>query len=525
MGIATHKRDEQISINDFVHTNAMIKRAMRTDERALNAVRALKVEVMNEGNCLVTIGKRVDEDEDDGNKCGDHRTIAHARCTAELSKPRSRIGQRSSEGTVQFRVRASAMAHPLVDSFKTNDCNDLLEQDIEKMLEKTYRDARAIDLESLCVCAGRYCWQIKVEIEILNYGGDVQLACSVAALSALKSFRRPECAVNQETNVVEFHEEREGVSLQLMHHPVAIRFAVFDPRNAKGSGFDGDDDDDDDEDNNNDGRDRKNSNRGGRDNDSRYIMVADATALEEACAIGFATVAVNEHGETCYSTLDFLGERLGKSTTRGADVNCLLELHKTASDLAKTICANIKKTHEIYEEKRLEGKTRRRRYDPEALEKAAQRALMKENDEDEENDEDDALIDDTEAMDEEGRASEDSTSSSEEEDGENDWKQQQKQHVPLVSLKPPASSSSSSDDEDGVDEDGVDGEEDDEDEDDDDIDELFRKAEKKHDKKRTKLAAKTWDAALPGSGNNLSETVKPKKKATLKAKKKLTRKK
>ena len=52
---------------------------------------------------------------------------------------------------------------------------------------------------------------------------------------------------------------------------------------------------------------------------------------------------------------------------------------------------------------------------------------------------------------------------------------------------------------------------------------MFDKAEKKQARKRAKIAAKTWDEALPGDGKKLSDAVlkkkKPKKKAPAKAKK------
>ena len=100
-----------------------------------------------------------------------------------------------------------------------------------------------------------------------------------------------------------FHEERESVKLQLMHHPVAVRFAFYDGSNSKGSGIDENEEskeDADEEDENNKPH-------------QKYGVLVDATVEEEACAIGFATVAVNEHGETCFSTMDFMGERLGRA--------------------------------------------------------------------------------------------------------------------------------------------------------------------------------------------------------------------
>jgi hypothetical protein len=289
---------------------------------------------------------------------------------------------------------------------------------------------------------------------------------------------------------VTFHEERESVKLQLMHHPVAVRFAFYDGSNSKGSGIDEDEEskeDADEEDENNKPH-------------QKYGILVDATVEEEACAIGFATVAVNEHGETCFSTMDFMGERLGKSVTRGVDATALAGVHSTASDVAKVVCKEMKEAHEIFEQKRLEEKTRRRKYDPDALERAAMKVG---EDEEKEDVIKEALLEDAEAMDAEARASEDSSDEEEDDDAED------KEHVPLVSLKPPpknASSSSSSEEEEEEEEEKS------SDAEGDDIDDMFDKAEKKQAKKRAKIAAKTWDEALPGGGKKLSDAVLKKKK-------------
>ena len=351
------------------------------------------------------------------------QTKVHCVVTGTLNKPHGR----SAEGSLRVHVKMSPMAHPTDAPIEKNREHETCDG-LSRMLEKCFRDARALDLESLCVSAGRYVWHLRLDVTLLNHGGDLPLAVSIGANCALGSFRRYECSIDNETNRVTFHEERESVKLQLMHHPVAVRFAFYDGSNSKGSGIDENEEskeDADEEDENNKPH-------------QKYGVLVDATVEEEACAIGFATVAVNEHGETCFSTMDFMGERLGKSATRGVDATALAGVHSTASDVAKVVCKEMKEAHEIFEQKRLEEKTRRRKYDPDALERAAMKVG---EDEEKEDGIKEALLEDAEAMDAEARASEDSSDEDEDDDAED------KEHVPLVSLKPPpknASSSSSS---------------------------------------------------------------------------------
>ena len=518
MGVGTHKHDCLVSLNDFAFTNALVKRGGRRRKRSKegneekeeeengddffgrriskrdhhhgvndDGIRPIRIEFAREGNCVITVGKT----DGDSNEC---QTKAHCAVTSTLKAP---LG-RAAEGSLRVHVKMSPMAHPTdapVEKRRENEtCANLA-----RMIEKCFRDARALDLESLCVSAGRYAWHLRLDVTILNHGGDLPLAASVGANCALMSFRRCECSIDNETNRVTFHEERESVKLQLMHHPVAVRFAFYDGRNSKGSGFDEDEENNEEEENNKPHQ--------------KYGILADAGVEEEACAIGFATVAVNEHGETCFSTMDFMGERLGKSVTRGVDATTLAEVHSTASNLAKEVCKEMKEAHERFEQKRLEEKTRRRKYDPDALERAALKADADEKEEEEEEYKDkDALLEDAEAMDEEARASEDSP---DDEEDDNDAEE----HVPLVSLKPPQNKSSSSSSSSSSEDDGEKSSE----AEDDDIDDMFDKAEKKQAKKRAKIAAKTWDEALPGDGKKLSDAVmkrkKPNKKAPAKAKK------
>ncbi len=526
MGVGTHKHDCLVSLNDFAFTNALVKRGGRRsrgrkriirtgneeeeDEndddffgthdsitrdvvKVHDGIRPIRIEFAREGNCVITVGKT----DGDSNEC---QTKAHCAVTSMLKAP---LG-RAAEGSLRVHVKMSPMAHPTDAPVEKRRDNETC-ANLAKMIEKCFRDARALDLESLCVSAGRYAWHLRLDVTILNHGGDLPLAASVGANCALMSFRRCECSIDNETNRVTFHEERESVKLQLMHHPVAVRFAFYDGRNSKGSGFDEDEENNEEEEENNKPH-------------QKYGILADAGVEEEACAIGFATVVVNEHGETCFSTMDFMGERLGKSVTRGVDVTTLAEVHSTASNLAKDVCKEMKEAHERFEQKRLEEKTRRRKYDPDALERAALKADADEKEEEEEEeykDKDrDVLLEDAEAMDEEARASEDSP-----DDEEDDVDAEE--HVPLVSLKPPQnkSSSSSSSSASSSEDDGEKSSE----AEDDDIDDMFDKAEKKQAKKRAKIAAKTWDEALPGDGKKLSDAVmkrkKPNKKAPAKAKK------
>lgn len=47
------------------------------------------------------------------------------------------------------------------------------------------------DTEALCVVAGEKVWQLRVDVHILDHGGNLIDAAALAAIAALQHFRRP----------------------------------------------------------------------------------------------------------------------------------------------------------------------------------------------------------------------------------------------------------------------------------------------------------------------------------------------
>ena len=70
---------------------------------------------------------------------------------------------------------------------------------------------------------------MRCDVHVIDAGGNIVGAASLAAAAALLSFRRPEATVNPETQRVTVHpaDVREPVPLALHHLPVAITFGFF----------------------------------------------------------------------------------------------------------------------------------------------------------------------------------------------------------------------------------------------------------------------------------------------------------
>ncbi|PWZ04160.1 Exosome complex component RRP45B [Zea mays] len=92
------------------------------------------------------------------------------------------------------------------------------------------RESRAVDMEFLCVVAGKHVWSVRVDLHILDNGGNLIDAANIAALAALSTFWRPECTVGgDDGQQVTSHdpEVRDPLPLTIHHMPIAVTFAYF----------------------------------------------------------------------------------------------------------------------------------------------------------------------------------------------------------------------------------------------------------------------------------------------------------
>lgn len=94
-------------------------------------------------------------------------------------------------GTLGVHLHLSPMCAEGVEPGKPSDA--LVEA--SRLVERGLKHSRAVDLESLCVIAGRKVWNVRVDITVLDACGNIVDAASIAAVAALADFRRPEVTV------------------------------------------------------------------------------------------------------------------------------------------------------------------------------------------------------------------------------------------------------------------------------------------------------------------------------------------
>uniref|UniRef100_A0A3B4B6C4 Exosome complex component RRP45 n=1 Tax=Periophthalmus magnuspinnatus TaxID=409849 RepID=A0A3B4B6C4_9GOBI len=153
-----------------------IEEKKRLDGRQTYDYRNIKITFGTDyGCCFVDLGKT--------------RVMAQVSC--ELVAPKE---TRPNEGILFFNIELSPMASPAFEPGRQSE----LSVKLNRQLERCFRNSKCIDTESLCVVSGEKVWQIRVDVHTLNHDGNLMDAASIAAITALCHFRRPDVSIQGE---------------------------------------------------------------------------------------------------------------------------------------------------------------------------------------------------------------------------------------------------------------------------------------------------------------------------------------
>ncbi|PNT68810.1 hypothetical protein BRADI_3g45490v3 [Brachypodium distachyon] len=225
---------------------------------------------------------------------GETRVMGYV--TAQLVQP---YKDRPSEGTLAIFTEFSPMADPAFEPGRPGEAAI----ELGRVIDRGLRESRAVDMESLCVVAGKHVWSLRVDLHILDNGGNLIDAANIAALAALSTFRRPECTVGGEDGqqvTVHDPEVRDPLPLTIHHLPIAVTFAYFGDGN---------------------------------------IMVIDPTYKEEAVMGGRMTATINSNGDVC---------SIQKAGGEGVMSSVIMQCLRIASVKAADITSKIKSKVEDY---------------------------------------------------------------------------------------------------------------------------------------------------------------------------------
>lgn len=204
--------------------SAAVGRNHRIDGRKKDEYRHLEIVFGKKyGSVLVAIGN----------------TRVLATVTAEITEPKI---TRPSEGMLRISVDLSPMASPFFEANRLTDES----VEIARLLERSIREARSFDTESLCLISGKKAWSLEANLVVFNTEGNVIESCSVALITALAHFRRKDVTVsaNEELTVHEY-DEKPLIPLTIFHYPFCTKFCFFgkevvvDPLEAEESACEG----------------------------------------------------------------------------------------------------------------------------------------------------------------------------------------------------------------------------------------------------------------------------------------------
>uniref|UniRef100_A0A336MRQ4 Exosome complex component RRP45 n=1 Tax=Culicoides sonorensis TaxID=179676 RepID=A0A336MRQ4_CULSO len=269
--------------NNFIQ-NA-IKQGLRLDGRSPHEFRKLEIQFGAEyGSVFVSLGQT--------------KVLAHVTCN--ITEPKA---IRPNEGLLFIKVELGSMASNNYDSKRVSE--ESLQ--ISRILERAFKNSRCVDLESLCILSEEKVWNIRVDINVLNHDGNVVDCASVACLSALAHFRRPDYTLSGTNVIVHPFSEKDPIPLVLHHHPVTVSFALF-----------------------NDGK----------------LAIADPTKIEECISEANIVFGINAYKELC-------GIYLGGITLTSQEL--LLRCVNKGAQQAKLVVDSIKAAVEKDSNLRMEG--------------------------------------------------------------------------------------------------------------------------------------------------------------------------
>jgi len=140
--------------------------------------------------------------------------------SGDLSTPRA---ERPSEGSLSFHVEASKLLSPDGGMDMVERCAELA-----YALERSWREAEALEVETLCLVAGKSVWHIRVEVSLLQDSGSLLDCCFLGVAAALLHFRLPDSTVIGDSLQVHAPGDKLPVPLALHRIVVSISFVTED---------------------------------------------------------------------------------------------------------------------------------------------------------------------------------------------------------------------------------------------------------------------------------------------------------
>jgi len=236
-------RPDLISLNEREFIANALNEGLRIDGRSPYDYRELSITFRGLGHAEASIGS----------------TRCMCSVSAEIVEPPP---ERPNAGILQTYCELSPMAAP---EFRPGRASERAVE-IGQILERGLKQSKAADTEALCILAGRKVWQIRLDVHVLDHCGNMIDCANLAAIAALRHFKKPEVQVSGEEVKVFSAEERQPTPLSILHSPLSVSICFISPPEEA---------------------------------EEEALVVVDPLLKEEECAVGSLTLTQNSNRELC----------------------------------------------------------------------------------------------------------------------------------------------------------------------------------------------------------------------------------
>lgn len=105
--------------------------------------------------------------------------------------------------------------------------------ELARIVDRSLRDSKAVDLSKLVIIPGKKVWTAWVDVYVLDYGGNITDACTLAAVAALYNTKLPKVEIDGD-NIKIIKEEKTDITP--INYPVVTttvakigKFLIVDP--------------------------------------------------------------------------------------------------------------------------------------------------------------------------------------------------------------------------------------------------------------------------------------------------------
>jgi exosome complex component RRP42 len=183
----------------------MLKRGLRSDQRDLVSPRNITIEVgvieKANGSALVKLGK----------------TQVLVGIKIEPGKP---FPDTPDEGVLQVNSELVPMASPVFEPGPPDE-NAI---ELARVIDRSLRDPKAIDLKSLVIRPGEKAWVVWVDVYVLDYDGNYFDASMLGVMAALMNTKLPEYEETESGELI-VHRDKLTTPLKLNKRVVLVTTA------------------------------------------------------------------------------------------------------------------------------------------------------------------------------------------------------------------------------------------------------------------------------------------------------------